>query len=133
MLKCVDQERNTSQGNPNQGKVHEFQAGDFPWDPQLPTASNFMIDFITKVNAMEVRELHRSVRVHGNDIRLKVDSGADGNVIPNSMFELVRLQEEIDTGQATEISSYFGTKLTTLGTTVRHVLTRTLNILQFFM
>ena len=100
------------------GKVHEFQAGDFPEDPQLPTASNFMIGSITQVNATVVRELHRSVRVHGNDIKLKVDSGADGNVIPNSVFELVRLQEETDTGQATEISSYFGTKLTTLGTTV---------------
>ena len=38
------------------GKVHEFQAGDFPEDPQLPTASNFMIGSITQVNAMEVRE-----------------------------------------------------------------------------
>ena len=115
---CLSGKKHKPRKSKPGGKVHEFQAGDFPEDPQLPTASNFMIGSITQVNATEVRELHRSVRVHGNDIRLKVDSGADGNVIPNSVFENVRLQEEIDTGRATEISSYFGTKLTTLETTV---------------
>ena len=76
-----------------------------------------MIGSITQVNTTNVRKLLPSVRVHGNKTWLKADSEANGNVIPNSVFEHGHLLEETDTGQATEIG-YFGNKLTTLGTTV---------------
>jgi hypothetical protein len=106
-----------------QNEVHEFKVGDMncddiPENNKKQTQSNWVIDTVTSVDATSSSELYRTVQVHGNHIRLKVDSGADGNVLPNSVFEHICLKEEIDQSEASEISGYFGTTSTSMGTTV---------------
>ena len=99
-------------------KAHEVVEQDDIY-PESSSYKPFVIGSVnTKVNVAEVKELFRTVKLHGNDIRLKVDSGADGNVLSTSVFNHIRLDEQINTNNVVEISGYFGNSTLTKGTTV---------------
>ena len=62
-------------------------------------------------------EIHCSVNVNGQDVPMKIDTGAKCNVMSLQLFKAIRSNEKINRETSISLIAYGGTTMQTLGTT----------------
>ena len=86
--------------------------------PQFPTGQAedlFIIDAITSKPGNK-REICCTMGINGQEVEIKIDTGAKCNVITLDLFKRIRRNENIDQTKAVQLVAYGGDTLSTLGT-----------------
>ena len=75
----------------------------------------FVIESVDTTDIHYKNEIHCTLRIHGTDIDMKVDTGAKCNVIPYSLYTQLNRGERIDTHKVVNLIAYGGTRIHTRG------------------
>lgn len=100
--------------NTRHRRVHQVDEDDYYDDSQ--STQPFMIGSLDIDNLTTTHsEVYATVDIHGHDIKLKVDTGAHGNVLPYSLFKQICTSETMNTTKPVKLISYGGDTINTLG------------------
>lgn len=84
-------------------------------DDDDPPAGTFLIESVDSSGIHYKNEIHCTLRVHGTDVNLKVDTGAKCNVMPYSLYQHINRGERINTHKAVNLVAYGGDTINTRG------------------
>ena len=89
--------------------------------PKFPVEQDqddlFIIDGVTESSkSRHKREIYCTMEINGKQVELKIDTGAQCNVIILDLFKSLSGGEEIDQSTAVQLITYGGDTLSTLGT-----------------
>lgn len=77
------------------------------------TESQFAIHALTQFQTKN--EIHSTVKIHGSEVLLKIDTGAKCNVISSDLYQRVKHKEKLDKTRIVNLVAYGGDTFPTLG------------------